>query len=238
MMQAYRMDYAEILQSGPTIGRRCGQPLSADGREMVSVRILLDWAFGTEKAQLDRDEIGASSGGQGGGRGAEAAIAEQLALGKRYGEGVRVDRSFGSTGPHHDAEQVATVLRNAVPWRLAVQVAELARAGRTPQWDLGPQRFVPRNWGRTNRFGRLGKSEALDIIEYRSARRGRVRREVRWTPVCIVPSAREVGAARRAWLDWWGALLAVQAGLRGVDLDLFGVTDAMPPLEPWKKGLD
>lgn len=238
MMQAYRMDYAEIPQSGPTIGRRCGQPLAADGREMVSVRILLDWAFGTEKAQLDRDEIGASSGGQGGGRGAEAAIAEQLALGKRYGEGVRVDRSFGATGPHHDAEQVATVLRNAVPWRLAVQVAELARAGRTPQWDLGPQRFVPRNWGRNNQFGRLAKSEQLTVIEYRARRRGLVRRPVMWTPVDIVPSASQIGAARRSWLDWWGVLLAVQAGIRGADLDLFLVTDAMPPLEPWKKGLD
>lgn len=208
-------------------------PRSADGKELISVRGLLNWAFGIEFASMDFDEVGASAFDFAPAVGSEYRIMQQLSLGKRSGEGVRPDTSFGRSYPHEDAELVASVLRYSVPWDLALRVAELARAGRTPQWDLGPQRFQPRAWSKRNHLGQYGKSEVCREVAYVSRGRRRVRKEY-WTPIVLVPGAREVAAARRAYLDWWGALLSVQAGMRGVTLSKFEVTDRLPPMTPWK----
>lgn len=213
---------------------RCGQPLAADGRERVSVRVLLEWAFAREKAWLDFDDVGpAGSGGYDSTRGIMEAMA--LSTGAP-GSCLRVDTSRGRSLPHHDAEIVAATLRSCVPLSIAMAVAELARNCRAPVWDLGPQRVVPVAWGRQNRFGRQGKTEVLEVCSYRSRRRGLVRREVLHVPVTIVPSASEIAAARRGWLDWWCALHALRHALQAVDLDLFSVTEALPAREPWKKG--
>ncbi|NDV53879.1 hypothetical protein [Salipiger sp. PrR003] len=209
-------------------------PQSSDGKSLISVRGLLNWAFGTEFASMDFDEVGSSAVEYHPAVGAEYRIMQQLALGKRSGEGVRPDTSFGRSLPHDDADLVASVLRNAVPWRMAVRVAELARVGRTPQWDLGPQRFQPKEWSKRNHLGQYGKAEVCQEVAYVSRGRRRVRKEY-WTPVVVVPGAREIAAARREYLDWWGALLSVQARLRGIELRKFEVTDRMPPMTPWRK---
>ena len=187
----------------------CG-PVSEGGKELISVRGLLNWAFGVEYASMDFDEVGAAAVDYRPAVGSEYRIMQQLSLGVRQGEGVRPDTSFGRSYPHEDAECVASVLRNWVPWHLATRVAELARAGRTPQWDLGPQRYQPRAWSKRNHLGQYGKAEVCREVEYVTRGRRRVRKEY-WTPVVLVPGAREVAAARRAYLDWWGALLSVQA---------------------------
>jgi hypothetical protein len=58
-----------------------------------------------------------------------------------------------------------------------------------------------------------------------------------WCPVHFHGDARSTAALRRAWFDWWGALLELQTTFRiGDDLGGFTVTDEMPPLEPWKEG--
>jgi len=209
-------------------------PVTADGKQIISVRGLLEWAFGTEYASLDYDEIGETAGSGTPGMGQEYRIMQQLALGKKSGEGVRVDTSFGRSHPHDDAEIVATVLRNSVEWSLAVRVAELARSGRRPQWDLGQQRLQPRDWSKRNHHGAFGKTEVCRTVKYTS--RGRVReRKDLWVPCVWVPSAAKIAAAHRAYLDWWSALLSVLSGLQGVEFERFHLSERMPPMTPWKK---
>lgn len=211
------------------------RPTAECGREIISVRSLLEWAFAVECATLDYDEVGAALDMGLPASGAEYRIAEQLKLGFKPGEGVRPDISFGYSSPHDDAELVATILRNSVQFDLAVRVAELARACVVPKWDLGQQVLQPRSWGRRNQRGVYGKTEVVRTIEY--VVRGRKRkRDDHWVPCVWVPSASQIAAARRGYLDWRGALLSVAAGLRGVDLDRFVVSDVMPPMTPWKNG--
>ncbi|MBW4985091.1 hypothetical protein KZZ07_21330, partial [Mameliella sp. CS4] len=145
-----------------------------------------------------------------------------------------VDQSGGRSLPHHDAEVVVSVLRRSVPWSVAVQVAELARTCTCPRWDIGPQRMVPCGWRGANQNQRLAKTEVVGEVRYRT-RRGEVRKSVTVCPVTVEPSASEVAAARRRYLDWRHALMDVQAGLRGVTFDLFELTDALPAVTPWSK---
>jgi len=210
------------------------RPRAEGGREIISVRGLLEWAFAVECATLDYDEVGAALGIGLPASGAECRIAEQLSLGFELGEGVRPDTSFGYSYPHDDAELVATILRNCVQFELAVRVAELARACTAPKWDLGQQVLQPRNWGRRNQRGLFGKTEVVRTIEYVVGGRKRKRQD-HWVPCIWVPTVSQIAAARRGYLDWWGALLSVSAGLKAVDLDRFVVSKAMPPMTPWKK---
>ncbi|WP_136440325.1 hypothetical protein [Pacificoceanicola onchidii] len=215
------------LADGPT------RALDDSGREIISVRSLLEWAFATECATLDFDEVGAALGIGLPAAGAEYRVSQQLALGRRRGEGVRPDTSFGRSNPHDDAELVATILRNAVPFHLAVRMAELARACTIPNWDLGEQRLQPKEWGKRTRAGQHGKTAVLQVVEY-VLRGRRRRREELYVPCHWVPSACQIASARRAYLDWWGGLLAVSAGLRGVELSRYVLSDHMPPMAPWQ----
>lgn len=210
-------------------------PKGADGRMIIPVRALLEWAFGVECASLDYDQVGETACASMPGVGQEYRIMQQLALGQKHGEGVRVDTSFGRSLPHDDAEITASILRNSVPWWMATRVAELARAGTAPVWDLGPQRLEPKVWaGRGRMAGQYGKTEVLQTIRYRS-RRGMVEREVLWVPCVWVPGVARIASARRAYLDWWGALHAVRSGLKAAELERYVVSDRMPDRKPWEK---
>lgn len=226
----------EINQQGLAAAIEAGvaRPKDESGREMISIKGLLEWAFATECATLDYDEIGEVSGGQRPGVGMEHRIMQMGALGKRAGELVMPDTSVGRSYPHDDAELVATVLRNTVTFNLATRVAELARTCRAPEWDLGPQRLQPREWGKRNHHGIHGKTEIVREVAYLQRGRRRVRKDL-WVPCEWMPSNSQIAAARRGYLDWWGALLSVVAGLRGVELSRFVLTDRMPPMTPWKE---
>jgi hypothetical protein len=210
------------------------RPVTDCGREVISIKGLLEWAFATECATLDYDEIGVALGIGLPSVGMEYRIGEGLALGKEPGLCVRPDTSFGRSYPHDDAEIVATILRNAVSFNMAVRVAELARACRVPGWDLGQPVLQPREWGKRNHLGRYGKAEVYREVSTIVRGRKRVRKEY-WTPCVWVPSAPQIAAARRGYLDWWGALLSVMGDLRHVDLSRFVLSDVMPPMEPWKQ---
>lgn len=209
------------------------RPLDESGREIISIKSLLEWSFATECASLDYDEVSAALGIGLPGVGAEYRIGEQLALGARRGEGVRPDTSMGRSQPHDDADLVATMLRNSVEFSLAVRVAELARSCRVPRWDLGHPRILPREWRRENQYGRQGKTDVIRTVEYVQRGRKRSRQEI-WTPCVWIPTVSQIAAARRDYLDWWGALLSVAAALRSVELTRFVVSGQMPPLTPWR----
>lgn len=209
------------------------RPRAEDGRELISTRGLLEWAFGVEYASIEYDEVEAVAGG-GGGTSPEYRIMQQLALGTEPGVGVKVDTSIGRSHPSDDADLVASVLRNSVRWSTAIWVAELARAGRVPRWDLGQPRLQPKRWGKRNHVGQLGRTEVVREVSYVCRGRRRVRKDL-WVPCVWVPSSSEVARAHRHYLDWWGALLAVRAGLRSIELKRFAVIETLPPMEPWKK---
>lgn len=201
-------------------------------KRRIGVRPLLEWAFGVELATLDFNEV-ATVGGTGlPGIGVEFVLMQQAIL------GVRIDTSRGRSAPAGDAELVASVV-SAYPDRaMALRVAELARAGSEPDWIADPTpRCSPVKWRKTS-HGLRGAQAPGDVWRY-AARMGRnagqpVERRGMCCPVEFHPTAAKVASARRAYLDWWGALLQIASLLRAVDLARFELTGEMPPMTPWK----
>lgn len=211
-------------------------PPRAPKRRPIAVRELLEWAFSVEHAQVTYDELTESAGfGVGfAAKGNEARIEEALALGRRQGEGVRVDRSFGGSDPAHDAEMVATVMRKMLDWDLALIVAEHARAGSAPEWDLGEPQLVPQAWGRRNHLGQMAKADVL-CIEEMVVRGRKRRRKVEWVPCRWCPDPARIAAARDAYRRWHGGLALLAEGLRTVKLERHRVTHELPPAAPWEE---
>lgn len=211
-------------------------------KKPVSIWDLLQWAFRSECAQLDFDEIGSEVGGRAG-VGIEYVLIQQSILGCKPDGG-------GSSEPHHDADIVASAL-SALPdsvggRSMAISIADLARVGQVPDWmqDATPK-VVPVGV-HTNRHGRFAQtadsaelcSEGWPAQPRRNRKGVIVRDAVKYSPVLIRPTPAQIGRAHRAYLAWWGALLELRTALRlHFELTCFEVTRVMPPLEPWKKGL-
>ena len=206
-------------------------------REMSTVEAL-EWAFGREKVRLDLPDP-RSVEERGYGFGMEYVLLERARLG-----GVKIDTSVGRSSPHEDAETIAAVLANLPDLvggtRMAVCVAELARAGLQPDWmpDAQP-RLEPIE---RNRKGQA-KTEVCEVIHLprpmRNGRRGTmwVNRKVpiRWCPCRWVPDAAQISAARSAYSRWWMALDRVRLDLRASGmLRAFDLTDDMPKAAPWR----
>lgn len=198
-------------------------------REM-SIKAALEWAFGAECASLDFAEDQGDN--------ARPGVSTVWQIMQRGRLGCSIDGG-GRSLPAADADIIASAVA-ALPVSLggkamAVQVASLARACAVPDWmvDVTP-RVVPLRWSRENQHG---KSAATELVGYsESVVRGRrVRQEVRCCPVRIVPTAAQLAASRRGYLDWWGALLHLQSQLRVIRaLDTITITRAMPPMTPWR----
>lgn len=207
------------------------------GRKVaISIWDLLQWAFQRELAGLDFDEVGSETGSVVN-FGMEYVLIERARLGCHVDGGGRSD-------PHPDADVVASALA-ALPVAyggraMAVHIAQLARAGTVPDWmpDARP-RCVPVKWRQTSNGPRAAQA-AGDIWRF-TARMGRYAGKPRETatmccPVTYTPTAAKIAAARRGWLDWWGALHELRVNLSvGASLTSFEVTKAMPPMTPWQK---
>jgi hypothetical protein len=202
------------------------------GKREVGVLQLIEWAFQREHASLDFDEIAREAGARPG-----VDTVWHLMEGKRLG--CRVDGG-GRSDPHHDADIVASALA-VLPEvyggrRMALQIAELARAGQRPNWMVGAKhRCVPREW-KQNQHGWHSATEQCGFVEV--LRRGRVQRlEMRCCPVTYVDTARDVAAARRGYLAWFGALLELRHVFQThCHMTSHVVTNRMPPRAPWKEG--
>jgi len=117
--------------------------------------------------------------------------------------------------------------------RMAIRVAELARAGLTPDWMPGAvPRCVPVDIKR-NRHG--DRATSVVVGTERVLVRGKWRiLDVRACPVTFSPHPQQIEAARRAYDDWWQALGWVRDGLiESRMLQELEVTAAMPKMRPW-----
>ena len=132
------------------------------------------------------------------------------------------------------AATVAGMPDNLGGKRMAIRVAELARAGITPDWMPGAvSRCVPVEMKR-NQHGE--RSTTIVVGTERVLSRGKWRSvEVRACPVTFRPDAGQIEAARRAYEEWHDALGWVRDGLaEGGMLKEVDVTAAMPKGRPWE----
>lgn len=199
----------------------------------VAIVDLLDWAFAREKARLDFDagEDGMQAWGYG-------YVSSTAAIIRHEQLGCRVDGG-GSSPCHPDADTVAAAVA-ALPEgcggrRMAIWIAELARAGQVPDCMADARPICePVDWKRC-RHGRFAVRVFWD---------GKGRWPASWIgrddgyvcPVTYSGTARDVAASRRAYLGWWGALRDLRETFRLYGgLTAWEVTEAMPPRQPWEK---
>ena len=199
----------------------------------IGIWQLIVWAFRAEFAQLDLDEFAPA-----GGLSMEAMLMERCRIGCKIDGG-------GRSSPHPDADLVASAL-SVLPEgcggiRMALQIVELARAGILPDWRVDVA-IVPVNYQQNQHGLFSATADAKDLgkagwpATERRKRRGGVSLDpVLYCPVTIVGTAAVVAAKRRGYLQFWSALLELRTTFQlGRDLSAWKVTDAMPPMEPWK----
>ena len=204
-------------------------------KRALGVQAALEWAFRVEKAQLELP-LSQDVTEEGFGFGLEYVLLQRAAL------GCKVDGGQHKIGgyTHEDAEVIAATVAGLPDSlggkRMAIRVAELARAGMTPDWMPGAvPRCVPVDVKR-NRHGDRATSEVVGTE--RVLIKGKWRSvEVRACPVTFSPHPHQIEAARRAYDDWWRALGWVRDGLTaGGMLREVDVTCAMPKATPYEQG--
>jgi len=201
----------------------------------MTVQQALEWAFRTECAQLELPEPPDPERGQGFGFGLEYLLMQRAAL------GCKIDGGRYKMGDytHEDAEVIAATV-SGMPddlggKRMAIRVAELARAGLTPDWMPGAvPRCVPVDMKR-NRYGDRAVTEVVGTERVLS--RGKWRTvEVRACPVTYSPHPEQIKAARRRYRNWWYALEWLRDGLiEERMLREIEVANKMPVGDPWTK---
>ena len=203
-------------------------------KRALGVQAALEWAFRVEKAQLElpapRDVTGEAYG-----FGLEYVLLQRAALGCKIDGGQH--KMGGYT--HEDAEVIAATVVG-IPdslggKRMAIRVAELARAGLTPDWMPGAvPRCVPVEVKR-NQHGE--RATTITVGSERVQSHGKWRTvEVQACPVTYSPHPQQIEAARRAYVEWWLALGWVRDGLiAGGMLREVGVTGVMPRGRPWRQ---
>lgn len=223
------------LHAHPLASTRKGGTQSRHGRpkRVMTVQQALEWAFRTECAQLELPEPPDPKHGQRFGFGLEYVLMQRAALGCKI-DGGRYKMGDYS---HEDAEVIAATVAGMPDdlggKRMAIRVAELARAGLTPDWMPGAvPRCVPVDMKR-NRYGDRAVTEVVGTERVLS--RGKWRTvEVRACPVTYSPHPEQIEAARRAYGDWWKALEWIQEGLQvGEMLREIVVAEEMPRATPW-----
>lgn len=193
-------------------------------REM-SIRGALEWAFSTELVSIDFDEIHDGPGG----------VDTIWRLMQRGRLGCKVDGG-GRTMRHDDAEVIASFVGSLGPEfggrGMAVRIAQLARCCEVPEWMPGavprcvPVEVVQNPHGTFSRTVVVGRAEVV--------RRGRKKKvDVLACPVEFRPRAVTIATMRRAYTEWWCALLELRVHLSHAGLRTVTITQQMPPRTPW-----
>jgi hypothetical protein len=215
---------------------RTGRTGAGRPKRSMSVQQALEWAFRVEHAQLELPEPPDPERGHGFGFGLEYVLLQRAAL------GCQIDGGRHKVGgyTHEDAEVIAATVAGLPDSlggkRMAVRVAELARAGLTPDWMPGAvPRCVPVDIKRNRHGDRavsvvVGTERVLIKGKWRSV-------EVRACPVTFRPDAKQIDAARCGYEDWCLALDWVRDGLlAGGMLREVEVAAVIPKWRPWKNG--
>ncbi|WP_372993918.1 hypothetical protein [Sulfitobacter sp.] len=225
------------FQPGRQVGRDtlARQTVVTHGRvrREISIQSLLEWAFADECASIDFEDEGTLAAGYG-------AVGNAYLMEQRGKLGCRIDGG-GRSLPDHDADLVAAAVavlpEGCGGRRMAVQIAELARARAVPDAFVGVEpRCEPRGW-RINQNGRRAETESLGIEIDSSGRKLR-RHDVLVCPVVYRPDGQQVARARRNYLQWWSALTELRITFETHNnLSRWAVGCSMPPMQPWIKGL-
>jgi hypothetical protein len=212
---------------------RDGRLLPGRQKRSMSVQQALEWAFRIEHAQLELPEPPDPEREQGFGFGLEYVLLQRAILGCKVDGGQYKIGSY----THEDAEVIAATVAGMPDSlggkHMAIRVAELARAGLTPDWMPGAvPRCVPVEVKR-NQHGE--RASTVVVGTERVLSRGKWRTvEVLACPVTFSPHPQQIEAARRAYSEWWFALGWVRDGLRaGGLLREVEVTTAMAKVRPW-----
>jgi hypothetical protein len=206
---------------------------SGKAKRSMSIQQALDWAFRVEKAQLELP-LPQNAPEEAYRFGLEYVLMQRAVL------GCKVDGGQYKMGGyvHEDAEVIAAtvaMLPDALGGkRMAIRMAELARAGLTPDWMPGAvPRCVPRDT-RKNQHGVRAVTEVVGTT--RVLTRGKWRTvEVLACPVTWRPHPEQIASAWRGYEDWWQALdwgrdtLQDSRMLRKVE-----VIAVMPKVRPWR----
>jgi hypothetical protein len=211
---------------------RIGRTGGTKVKRALGVQAALEWAFRVEKAQLEL-ELPKDVTEEGFGFGLEYVLLQRAELGCKIDGGQHKMGSY----THPDAEVIAACV-GGLPdslggIRMALRVAELARAGLTPDWMPGA---VPRCVPVETKQNQHGERAATIVVRIeRVLHRGRWRTvEVLACPVTWRPHPKQIASARRGYGDWWRALGWVRNGLlAGGMLREVEVTTAMPKARPW-----
>ena len=214
---------------------RAGRGGPGRPKRSMSVQQALEWAFRIEHAQLELPEPPDPEREQGFGFGLEYVLLQRAILGCKIDGGQYKIGSY----THEDAEVIAATVAG-IPdslggKRMAIQVAELARAGLTPDWMPGAvPRCVPVDVKRNQHGERattivVGTERVLSRCKWRTV-------EVLACPVTFVPHPEHIKAARRAYEGWRRALgWILEVLIEGGLLQELELTATMPKARPWAR---
>lgn len=212
---------------------RAGRVGPGRPKRSMSVQQALEWAFRVEHAQLGLPEPPDPEREQGFGFGLEYVLLQRAILGCKVDGGRYKIGSY----THEDAEVIAATVAGMPDSlggkRMAIRVAELARAGLTPDWLPGAvPRCVPVEVKR-NQHG--NRSATIVVGTERVLSRGKWRTvEVLACPVTFSPHPQQIEAVRRAYTDWIRALSWLQEMLQSASmLKEISLTQVMPKSKPW-----
>jgi len=211
---------------------RIGHARGTRTKRALGVQAALEWAFLVEQAQLQLP-VRRGIDEEGFGFGMEYVLIERARLGCKVDGGQHKMGSY----THADAEVIAATVAGMPDSlggiRMAISVAELARAGMTPDWMPGiVPRCVPLKT-KQNQHGERANTIVVGIERVKT--RGKWRTvEVLACPVTWRPHPEQIASARQGYEDWWQALDWVRDGLvAGGMLREMEVTAAMPKGKPW-----
>lgn len=207
-----------------------GQRVRYSPPERLSIEQAMTWAFVNECAGIDFDQFGAHEFDRVGidplWRAAQMKILGTMVQGG------------GSNPPAHDAQIIASFVEQLPDElggrRMALQIVELARARKAPNWGQGVRvACVPLEGFEMSADGLFltGKVRRTGS-DWVWRDKWRKRQEGQWCAVTYTGTAASVSAARANYQEWVAALIYLQAHLsRALCIE---ITDELPPFEPWK----
>jgi hypothetical protein len=212
---------------------RAGHVGSGRPKRSMSVQQALEWAFRVEHAQLELPDPPDPEREHGFGFGLEYVLLQRAVLGCKVDGGQYKIGSY----THEDAEVIAATVAGMPDSlggkRMAIRVAELARAGLTPDWMPGA---VPRCVPLEVKHNQHGERATTIVVgTERALSRGKWRTvDVLACPVTFSPHPQQIVAARRAYSDWIGALNWLREMIQSASmLKEISLTEILPKPKPW-----